>query len=240
MVRIIDTLKTMAFWGIASLLILIFGFKINIHVIISTALSGIKYVNAVCIYYLVSIVVFPLSLVLLIRLLPGFSAVEQLSDDFKDVMTAPFKGFNLTELFELKDMGLDKSAVLYEIYILFYRLMYTLLWWAFTLLCWYEIIKSSNPIKEGILVHTPKQIAIIIGGVFAVYILLLNLSKGISIILWKKWRDYQVRLDYAIQASKGGTKRQKYYEKHPGKVPSACRACGGPYPECKSSCKLYN
>ena len=33
---------------------------------------------------------------------------------------------------------------------------------------------------------------------------------------------------------------QEWYDKHPLAMPDGCRACGGAYPMCKSSCPLFD
>lgn len=34
--------------------------------------------------------------------------------------------------------------------------------------------------------------------------------------------------------------QQEYYDRNQLKVPSGCRACGGPYPSCKDSCSMFD
>ena len=34
--------------------------------------------------------------------------------------------------------------------------------------------------------------------------------------------------------------KQEYYNKHPMEVPEGCAACGGPYPDCKWSCPMFD
>lgn len=33
---------------------------------------------------------------------------------------------------------------------------------------------------------------------------------------------------------------ERYSEHHYLRIPAGCRACGGPYPNCKSSCPLFD
>lgn len=32
----------------------------------------------------------------------------------------------------------------------------------------------------------------------------------------------------------------KYYDRHPLEIPEGCRACGGDYPNCCSSCPMFD
>ena len=194
MVKIINILKDIAFWGFIFLLTLVIGFKVDIQTIKATALSGIRYANIVCIYYLVSVVIYPLSFIIYIRMVPGLSLAQHLSLEFQDNMCVPFRGFNLKELFEIKDMGLDKSGILYDIFAIIYNLVRTIIWYIVALFCWSELIRLDTPVNSKIMSQTPTQIVVIVGCVFAVYIIVMNISVGINYIVWKRWRDYEASI----------------------------------------------
>lgn len=49
-----------------------------------------------------------------------------------------------------------------------------------------------------------------------------------------------VRNDDERPARSSDREEQEYYKRHISKIPVGCRACGGPYPSCKSSCPMFD
>lgn len=233
--KLINVIKSFAFWGIMFLLILVLGFGIRLKDIFEIAMSFQMPLAAFCIYFLISIVLYPL-LAVLTNIKAGLSFIDIFVIHFPTYLWIPYKGLDIRGLFKLKEYGSETRAKVYDIWVHIYRFFDTVIWWALVVGGTVAILNSSNNgLINAIDAKTTTQKLSIIGIVVGIYFLLLI----ISLIIWKavtkRWRNGGIR-----EPVNKGTKAQQYFDRHPEKIPSECRACGGPYPECRSSCNLFD
>lgn len=234
--KLLSAIKAFAFWGICFLLILVIGFGVKVQDIISIATSLEMNLAAFCIYILGSVIIFPLLAVIsmISDLKSGLSFGDVLAIDIPPLLWMPYKGLDIRELFKLKKLGLDARGILYDIMVHIMRFLEMALWWFIVVFGVYTIYhQGNNAIRSTIYQKPFSEKAIIAGICLAVYLVLQIFSWIINIVVTKKWRN-EVRRS----SSDSGTRAQRYYGRHPERIPSGCRACGGPYPECKASCKL--
>ena len=60
----------------------------------------------------------------------------------------------------------------------------------------------------------------------------------ITTLIFKIWSKSWLG-EYRFNKNQG-TIGQRYYERHPEHMPAACKAWGGPYPECRASCNVFD
>ena len=231
-------LKYFAFWGIIFLLILVFGFGVSIQDIYGLAKSLEMYLAVYCIYLLVSIILYPiLALFCIIRSSKlGFSFSETLAIHLQPTLWIPYKGLDIHELFKLKSLGLNSSGIWYEIRVHIIRLFETALWW-FVVISGINTVRrqGNNAILHAIEQKTTRELLIIAGLSIAAYCVIKLLVWLIDTAVTKRWQRETRRSSYKL-----GTRGQRYYDRFPERMPAGCRACGGPYPECRSSCPLFD
>lgn len=236
--KLLSTIKVFAFWGICFLLILVIGFGVKSHDIISIATSLEMNLAAFCIYILGSVIIFPLlAIISMISLLKsGLSFGDVLAINISPLLWTPYKGLDIRELFKLKKLGLDARGILHDIMVHIRRFLEMTLWWFIVVFGLYTIYhQGNNAIRSAIDQKSFSGKATIVGICLAVYLVLQLFSWVVNKVVTKKWRN-EVRRS----SSDSGTRAQRYYDRHPERIPSGCRACGGPYPECKASCNLYD
>ena len=234
--KIFCMIKNLAFWGIVFLLVLIFGFGVRFKDIFSIAFSFEWYLAAYCLYFLVSIILFPLLLVLIYKfdVSCGLSLGDIVPVDLPATLWMPYKGLDIHGLFKMKKSGLDASGVFVEIGIHVRRLFETLLWWAIVIFGIYTIFnQGDNAILKAINEKSSKDKLIVLGVALGVYLLLSIISWLVQKASVSRWRDAGAR-----SHSQTGTGLQRYFDRHPERLPSVCSACGGPYPECRESCNV--
>lgn len=236
--RIINSVEYLTFWGLCFLLVLLAGFGVGLQDIIAIALSLEMNLAAICLYLLCSLILFPILVIFKVisNLKSGLTLGDVLAIDMLPILWMPYKGLDLRELFNLKTAELDKNEKHHDLGVYAWRIVYMALWWFIFLFGLYTVYhQSDNAIRSAIEQKSFNEIIIIIGIVIAVYFVLHLLAWIIQKIVSKKWKN-EVRKTSIYS----GTKKQRYYERHPERIPSGCRACGGPYPECKASCTIYD
>ena len=92
--------------------------------------------------------------------------------------------------------------------------------------------------------HSQESVIVSIGLLYStISILICPLSFAIYILLWRisyKKRCHDEYMDELVHGNNKGTRGQRYYARHSERIPVGCRACGGPYPDCRSSCNLFD
>ena len=236
--KLLNAIKVFAFWGICFLLILVLGFGVKAHDIFSIALSPETNLAAFCIYLIGSVIIFPLlAIISTISLLKsGLSFEDVLAINIPPLLWTPYKGVDIRELFKITKLGLDAKGILHDIMVHIRRFLEMTLWWLIVVFGVYTIYhQGNNAIRSAIDQKSFSEKATIVGICLAVYLALLLLSWVINKVVTQKWKNEGIR-----PSSPSGTRAQKHYDRHPERIPSGCRACGGPYPKCKASCKLYD
>ena len=237
--KVLKTVRTFSFWGAFLFLSLVVGFRVSIWGIVSDALNAELPIKVLCVYAIASIFVF-FAILLFDILSAKNSAItvqQQLIYGFHSTVWTPYKGFAIGELFKFKRLGMSKSAIAYDVAIMIWRLLEMIAWWC---------------IVAGIVFHTRRTPECAISKAFAqlstieirnriliivVSIIVLNLLAWmLDEIDAKKLREGANR----TRNNSRGTLGQRYFDKHPERIPSGCRSCGGPYPECRASCSLFD
>ncbi len=236
--RVVQILKVFAFWGILFLLVLVFGFGVDISDIVAIAKSLEMNLAAYCIYLLVSLVLYPL--IIIYNAITSLKACLTFSDivaiGLPTTLWIPYKGLDCRGLIKLKTSGLDAKGIRFDIGVHIIRFLETALWWFVVVTGIYAVYhQGNNAILRAIGQKTVQEKLIVAGICFAVYCVLNLIARLINKAVTKRWRSGPTR-----SYTQSGTRAQRYYESHPEKVPAGCRACGGPYPECRSSCNLFD
>ena len=236
--KLLNTIKTIAFWGICFLLILVIGFDVRLQDVFSTAVSLEMNLAAFCIYLLASVILFPILEIISAAsiLKAGLSFGDVFAADIAPLLWTPYKGLDFRYSFTKKNSELDIKGHLHDIVICIKRIIEMALWWFIVIFGVYTVYhQSNNAIRPALDQKSFIEKAIIIGICLAVYFVLQLFSWIVVKILKKRGRE-EMQWTY----SQSGTRAQRYYESHPERVPAGCRACGGPYPECRASCNLYD
>ena len=236
--RVVQILKVFAFWGILFLLVLVFGFGVDISDIVAIAKSLEMNLAAYCIYLLVSLVLYPL--IIIYNAITSLKACLTFSDivaiGLPTTLWIPYKGLDCRGLKKLKTSGLDAKGIRFDIGVHIIRFLETALWWFVVVTGIYAVYhQGNNAILRAVGQKTVQEKLIVAGICFAVYCVLNLIARLINKAVTKRWRSGPTR-----SYTQSGTRAQRYYESHPEKVPAGCRACGGPYPECRSSCNLFD
>lgn len=234
LITILSLLKLFSFWGILFLLVLVLGFKIRIMDIIQTALGPISAVSMYCAFMLLSIILFPL--IAIITILRSEAVLfDTIAMDFLPLVWVPYKGFIFRYFSRLKAPWYDDETRKDDLKVHVWRLIYTILWWFVIVLGIVVIRTKENVISQTIKSCPPTERLYIIAIFIGCYLLILLIAKLLYRIMMNS-----IKKAFNTTPSKNGTKSQRYYERHPDKIPFACKACGGPYPECRTSCNLYD
>lgn len=236
--KIVGFVKTMAFWGTFFLIMLLFGFKVSVNGLVSDLFSGIVPVDIYSGILLVSPIIFFMFLVigLITSRNNGLSRLDKFVIAFLPLVWTPYKGLDIREIFKFKKLGMDKFSIVYDLRIFFIRLIETIVWWFAVAYGAYTVVTNSTCEVAVALQKYQMQQILIRAAITVGVIIALNL---IAWIMYKTminiWRKNSAR----EQKSNKGTAGQRYFARHPERIPSGCRGCGGPYPECRSSCNLF-
>ncbi len=131
---------------------------------------------------------------------------------------------------------MDAGGVIHDIAIHVRRFIEMALWWFIVIFGVYTIYhQGNNAILSAIDQRSFIDYVFILGISLAVYFVLLFLFQIIYRIVSNKWKNEGGRLH-----SEYGTRAERYYTRRPERIPVGCRACGGPYPECKAGCNLFD
>ena len=114
------------------------------------------------------------------------------------------------------------------------KIIQTLLWWGMFAWVIYFSLNNGN-ISEYIFKMPIETIVRKTGITLAVYIFFTAI-----ISLYEKRKTKRLTAEMKQHTSSQGTHGQKYYNRYPEHIPSSCKACGGPYPECRASCTLFD
>jgi hypothetical protein len=236
--RVVQILKVFAFWGILFLLVLVFGFGVDISDIVAIAKSLEMNLAAYCIYLLVSIALYPIIVIVstIRSLKAGLDFSDVVAIGLPPTLWTPYKGLDIRGLFKLKSLGLDAKGIRFDIGVHIIRFLETALWWFVVATGIYAVYhQGNNAILRAIGQKTVQEKLIVAGICIAVYCVLNLIAWLINKAVTKRWRS-----EPTSSYTQSGTRAQRYYERHPERIPAGCRVCGGPYPECRSSCNLFD
>ena len=133
----------------------------------------------------------------------------------------PYKGFDIRSLIKsIKSV----QGIFYDIVTFIFNLILMIIWWFIVI---YGFISIRDSISNSNLLL---NIFITIGIIVVMNIVTMLIFKIGS----KSWLG-----DYRFNKNQG-TIGQRYYERHPEHMPATCKACGGPYPECRASCNVFD
>ena len=250
--RLMNSIKVLAFWGIVFLNILILGFQVKIQDIWSIACSLKMPLSAFCIDMLVSVFLYPiLTAIWLTHLLKGkLSFGEILVIGFQPLLWMPYKGLDIKELIGALNET-DAKVKIYDLGVWIYHVVEMLIWWFVVLFGIYTIYHQKDNALFAAIEQTSSlekvKVLIICIIVYVVIRLLawaiyeIDSRKQSKKIHSLKNQTYTRKRNKKNTSKKqSGTRAQKYYDRHPEHIPSACSACGGPYPECRDSCNLFD
>ena len=118
---------------------------------------------------------------------------------------------------------------LYFIEEIFFGVIWFVLFLAFVHTCFFS---QNNPVGQSIQSLGMNSILIRCGIVACLYI-------AIIVFLRYKQKAFEKKVLKEYESSLRKDKPD-YYDLHPESMPKHCLACGGPYPDCKASCNLYD
>lgn len=232
--KLLFSIKCFAFWGIVFLVSLVVGFGVNIGTIFSIAISMDLPCTVYCWYMLISIVLYPV-LILFTNRKKEYSLREIASINLYSILWIPYKGFDIRGLFRIKTLYKDFKGKVSEAALIF-RFIETVIWWAILVSGILLFRKNENNlVYQAVKTKSSYQVLMILGTSIGIYLILLLISWLMFKSTIKKWKE-----DFVPRKEDLGTKAQQYYNRHPEKIPVGCRTCGGPYPECRSSCNLFD
>lgn len=228
MKSIIQYIKNFTSWGVLFLLLWILAFHSNITDLLHDASSGPLIYRIFPSFMLISTILYPISLILVYTTLKwevGFLSFVSIL--WRPNFWIPFKGFKIQDL-----VSACKARYKLDTIIAIRRLICSLLFW---LIVGCGIVYYLNRTIISISDQELKTHFISIS-LFILVIIALDL---ISILFYKIMEKKDLAEEYEEYTS-NGTKGQNYYSGYNSHKPAACRACGGPYPDCKSSCNLFD
>ena len=181
---ILSTVKTFSLWGIIFLLILIFGFNVNKPDIIYEAMNGPFYLNCLCIYMIVSIVLLPVSLLIyLVSKNTSFYGIfiVHLPID----LTVMIRGFGIFPFLIKRNYGENGLEILQNVWSYLWDIIKMAAWWAIIYFGSYFILFSpkDNSISRWILKYSRREIIIRLGIILAIYFGILLIMKIINMAL---------------------------------------------------------
>ncbi len=237
--RVINTLRIFSFWGTLFFLLLWLGFGVPLADFFSVIKSGPWEIILISAYCLVSVIVFTAFNVYgIVDALKGKGyGFEKFLVYMGMVLWPPYK------VLDIKGQKMDKKrshakSPSVEANIRFLWLLFCfVLWWGIVVLSTLYFRNGTDIISIRIRSFSTIQVVIRCAFVLIIFLTLLLLKKPLSIIKQKLSRKRFLK-EYNSRRSE--TKRNNYYDRHPSRIPAGCRACGGPYPDCKSSCNLYD
>ena len=226
-----DTIKAAAFWGLFSLIILLTLFDINLNTILNEAKNGLGNCKTICIFFLIA---GPAYVVLgIISIIIEKISASEYPENFKVMVLAnieivwriPFKGLFPKGLLTSIRKGYFFKGDSFAYILGFLR---SALWWMLAIWIYITINGSDNEIlAEANRIPHDQQIRLIMitGGIIVAGNIIITLLTRIMMAIYlKHQRGYSYVND----------------EVYKGYVPVGCRACGGPYPKCRTSCNLYD
>ena len=172
MLIVLNKIKVFAFWGLVFLLILLFGFGVDIVDIITMAMSLEMYLSAFCIYMLLSVIIYPLlAIMILVKNIEDISLIDAFLIQFTPNLWTPYKGFDIRFLFSLPD--LDLPGIIHDILVGILRFVDMIIWWGILIFGLYTIHnQGENPILSAINAKTAIQKMAVVGGVLIGYLIL--------------------------------------------------------------------
>ena len=230
--------------GVSILLVLMLGFDVEMSEVFSLALHGDCFLNISCIYMLVSIIVFPIALIVHVYLTMTLYYRRGGKDNYpiavaflmelmyvcQNLCWKPYKGFDLRWMIRFSQKSAHDKKI--DISRWFPRFVETILWWVITVAVVYTILTpGNNGILEKIKQLSSQQIIIILSVSFAI-IIIASIIFGLLYHLFDHIRVRILDRNRNMQQSK-----QHYREVS---KPVGCTACGGPYPLCKDGCPLFD
>ncbi len=215
--RIVSGIRNISFWGIFFLLILVNLFGISFNSIYSNISSNYFYL-----YLILSIPVFVIAVILdfVHSYICKLSIIDTIIIGLPTLTWTPYKGFDIRSLIKSFKSGI---GVFQDIVTFIFNLILMIIWW-------FIVIYGFISIKDSISSNLVINIFITIGIIVAMNIVTIFIFKIGS----KSWLG-----EYRFNKNQG-TIGQRYYERHPEHMPAACKACGGPYPECRASCNVFD
>lgn len=235
-------LASYSFLGILILLTIVLGFRVDLNEIINLALHGEYFINISCIFMLISVIVFPVTLITHIFLTMTiyhkrggenpylFVFLKTVMYVFHTLCWKPYKGLDLFWLLKLpKESAHDRK---YDFNRWLPRFFETLLWWGIISAVAYTILHpGNNSLLVAIRQFSNRQI-----------LLILLVSLAIVIVASMFFALLERLFDH-IRAKIFRENVDRLYSRRDhwsGSKPFACTACGGPYPLCRDSCPLYD
>ena len=218
------------------MIVLLLCFDISVSDVIRTAFSFNSNASLVCLVLLFSVVIFPVLEIITFQK-PTLPLSLEVSTKIPELLRVPYGGFCFfIDLYKSRAEFDDNSWIRRDIPIYIMRTIEMILWWSMSIYMVYSIIKDDNEILRAIS-ETPFSKAfsslILAIGVYFFILIIVRINTKLYARHLKKQREI-------FGGSNRGTRGQQYYYRNLTHIPSGCRACGGPYPECRSSCSLYD
>lgn len=216
--RIVSGIRNISFWGIFFLLILVNLFDISFNSIFSNISNNYFYL-----YLILSIPVFIITVIInfIYSYICKLSIFDTIIIMLPTLAWTPYKGFDIRSLIKSIKSG---HGIFYDIVTFIFNLILMIIWWFIVI---YGFISIRNRISNSNLLL---NVFITIGIIVVMNIITILIFKIGS----KSWLG-----EYRFNKNQG-TIGQRYYERHPEHMPAACKACGGPYPECRGSCNVFD
>lgn len=239
MKKVLFVLETLAFWGMFFLVALIVGFSVPLKGLVQDITSTGIPLNVFAIYLLVSAPVFAILAIIdfIISHKNGITVFETMAIAIPSLVWTPYKGIDIRELFKFRKLGMSGSAIAYDIGIMLQRIIEMVIWWGVLVYAIRAIMVTPNCVVATTINAMEKKEIFQKAGMVLLAIIVINILgwivSSIQSRIWKK------QFSRSERYSKG-TLGQHYFDKHPERIPSGCRACGGPYPECRSGCNLFD
>lgn len=216
--RIVSGIRNISFWGIFFLLILVNLFDISFNSIFNNISNNYFYL-----YLILSIPIFIITVIInfVYSYICKLSIFDTIIIMLPTLTWTPYKGFDIRSLIKSIKSG---QGIFYDIVTFIFNLLLMIIWWFIVIYCFISIRDSIS--NTNLLLN----IFITIGIIVVMNIVTIFIFKIGS----KSWLG-----EYRFNKNQG-TIGQRYYERHPEHMPVACKACGGPYPERRGSCNVFD
>lgn len=238
--KILNFLKTIAFWGVFFLIIIVSLFDVSLtDGLIKDAASTVSPINLLAKYLLMSVPAFIILVIIdfFVARKNKMTLFDAISISIPALAWTPYKGLDIREIFKLKKLDMSWTAILYDLWCMLLRLIEMILWWGVLIYSVDSVNKTPTCSLAMTINQMTKAEILQKVGITALAIVILNVFGWIlSKIQMKVW---QSRFERSEDESKG-TLGQRYFYNHPEHIPSGCSACGGPYPECRASCSMFD
>ena len=221
--KIIYAIRNISFWGIFFLIIIISLFQVPFSSIYSDIFISNSSTHYMSLFLILSIPVFIICTVIDIihSNITKLSFFDMFIIALPTLVWTPYKGFDIRSLIKSFKSG---KGIFQDIINFIFNLILMIIWWFIVI---YGFISIRDSISNSNLLL---NIFITIGIIVAMNIVTILIFKIGS----KSWIG-----EYRFNKNQG-TIGQRYYERHPEHMPAACKACGGPYPECRASCNVFD